>query len=127
MKAILCSLLVFTMTITSSFGATRSVKADVEALGKLAMGWEEYSVKGKNAEEILKNHLDSVYGDDIEMVNKEYEEMAFGDEGDQGPTSARSAINMSAFAVSVLEENIEGLDADVKEEAQEMKELKAKI
>lgn len=126
MKAVLSAALVFSLTITSSFaGVTRTVNADVKALGTLAMGWDEHSVKGKNAEEILKNYIESSYGEERELVFKEYNDMAFGDEVDEGFTSTKSAIAMSGFAESTLEEMLEGLDSD--SEAEKIKEIKANI
>lgn len=126
MKAVLSAALVFSLTISSSFaGTTRTVNADVKALGQLAMGWEEHSVKGKNAEEILKNYLEENYGEERELVFKEYGEMAYGDEVDEGFTSTKSAISMSGFAESALEEMLEGLDES--SEAEKIKEIKANI
>ncbi len=123
MKAVLSAALVFSLTITSSFaGVTRTVNADVKALGQLAMGWEEHSVKGKNAEEILKNYVEENYGEERELVFKEYSDMAYGDEIDEGFTSTKSAIAMSGFAESALEEMLEGLD-----ESSEAEKIKAKI
>ncbi|QDK41431.1 hypothetical protein DOM21_08170 [Bacteriovorax stolpii] len=126
MKAVLSAALVFSLTISSSFaGTARTVNADVKALGQLAMGWEEHSVKGKNAEEILKNYVEENYGEERELVFKEYSDMAYGDEIDEGFTSTKSAILMSAFAESALEEMLEGLDES--SEAEKIKEIKANI
>lgn len=125
MKRVLSTVLVFTLTMGSAFGATRTVRADVLALGQLAMGWEEYSVKGKNADEILKNYIEESYGEERELVFKEYSDMAYGDEVDEGFTSVKSAISMAGFAESFLEESLEGLDED--SEALKIKEIKANI
>lgn len=125
MKSIIFAVLVFSLTVSTSFGAIRTVKADVLALGQLAMGWEEHSVKGKNATEMLKSFVEEHSGDEEELVFKEIDDMAYGDEIDEGFTSMKSAILMSGFAESSLEEVMEGLDEET--DAQRIKEIKAKI
>ncbi len=125
MKSILSAVLIYSLTISSSFAAPRTVKDDVKALGQLAMGSDENSVKGKNAKEILENYIMDVTGDDEGLVFKEIEDMAYGDEVDEGFTSTRSAIAMSGFAESSLEELLEGLDED--SDAQRIKDIKANI
>lgn len=108
---------VLAMTITSS--AFAGVKEDVQALGKLAFGYNVESVKGKNAEAMFKNFL----GEGEELVYKEASDMEYGDEIDEGFTSMKSAIEMGGFAESVYEERLE--QTDDQERASLLRELNA--
>lgn len=126
MKSLLSAVLIYSLTVSSAFAATRTVSADVQTLGQMAMGSEEHSVKGKNATEMLKSFVEEMNGEDEDgLVFKEIEDMAYGDEVDEGFTSTRSAIDMAGFAESSLEELLEGLDEE--SEAQRIKDIKANI
>lgn len=124
MRSLLSAVLIYSLTISSAFAATRTVKEDVLTLGQLAMGWDEHSVVGKNATEILKAYVSEYSGED-DLVFKEIDDMAYGDEVDEGFTSTKSAMAMSGFAESALEELLEGLDEE--SEAERIKDIKANI
>lgn len=108
---------VLAMSLTAS--AFAGVKEDVQALGQLAFGSNEYKVKGKTAEEMFKNYLQ----DDEELVNKEAKDMEWSDEVEEGFTSLKSAIEMGTFAEGVYEEQLEG--AEGKDLAKLKKEIAA--
>lgn len=95
---------ILAMSLTAS--AFAGVKEDVQALGQLAFGSNEYKVKGKTAEAIFKNFLQ----EDEELVNKEAKDMDWSDEVDEGFTSLSSAIEMGGFAEGVYEEQMEGAE-----------------
>lgn len=126
MKTILSAILVAQLFSTSAFA---SVASDVEILGKLAMGTNVQSVKGKSAEHIFMNWLEKEYGEDEErqLVFKEIDEMAYGDEVNEGFTSTKSALQMNEFAISALTENIDDLEHMGDEADQDIKEIKAKV
>lgn len=117
MKNLIALILVLSFCQTSFAG----VKEDVLALGKLAMGFDSHSVKGRTAEKLFTNFLTKEYGEADELVFKEIDEMDYGDEVDEGFTSLASAKAMSGFAESALEEKMEGLDGS--ELAQAKKEF----
>ena len=96
----------FILSMSLTVSAFAGVKEDVAALGKLAFGSDVHSVKGKTAEAIFKNYLE----DGEELVNKEYSDMEYNDEVDEGFTSLKSAINMGGFAEGVIEEWLEQTD-----------------
>ncbi|MES2525952.1 MAG: hypothetical protein V4598_02650 [Bdellovibrionota bacterium] len=108
---------VLAMSLTAS--AFAGVKEDVTALGKLAFGSDVTSVKGKNAEAIFKNFLE----DGEELVNKEYADMDYGDEVDEGFTSLKSAIAMGGFAEGMYEEKLE--QTEEQDRASLLRELNA--
>lgn len=108
---------VLAMTITAS--AFAGVKEDVAALGKLAFGSDAQSVKGKNAADMFKNFLE----EDVELVYKEYKDMDYGDEINEGFTSAKSASDMGGFAEGLYEERLEQSDAETR--ASVLRELNA--
>jgi hypothetical protein len=108
MKKIFTALTLYTFIINSSFA---SIETDVAKLEKIAMGSSVETAAGKNAEEILLNFYKKEYGDeDLKLVAKEFDEMAYGDEVDQGLTSFISAKKMGTFAVDAFEERLEGME-----------------
>lgn len=126
MRSLMATILLTSLTAGNVYGG---VKEDVELLGKLAMGSGVHSVKGENAESIFMNWLEKEYGEDEErkLINKEIEDMAYGDEVDVGFTSTRSAIEMKDFAISSLEERIEDYDNYGDETGIDVNAVKAKI
>lgn len=124
MRVIVSAALITMMSISSAFA---DIKSDVLMLGDLAMGTNVQSVKGKNADQIFLNWLEKEYGEDDErkLVFKEIDDMAYGDEVDEGFTSTKSALKMNEFAISSLADRIDSLEGD-EENEQEIKELKAK-
>lgn len=125
MKKFLSVLLVAQLFSAQTFA---SVASDVELLGKLAMGTNVQSIKGKNAESIFMNWLEKEYGEDEDrkLVFKEIEDMAYGDEVDEGFTSTRSALKMNEFAIGALTESVDDLENEDDKEP-EIKELKVKV
>lgn len=108
---------ILAMTITTASFA--GVKEDVQALGKLAFGFNIETVIGKNAEAMFKAFLE----DGEELVYKEASDMENGDEVDEGFTSMKSAMEMGGFAEAVYEEKLE--QTDDQERATLLRELKA--
>lgn len=126
MKAVISAILVFSLSFSSAFADKKSAIAqEVETLSALAMGVESHSVKGKNAEEIFKKWVSDYRDEETALVFKEIGQMSYGDEIDEGFTSTQSAIKMSGFAESFLEESLEGLDVD--SESDKIKEIKAQV
>lgn len=119
MKLVFKSFIISLLITNLSFA---SIASDVQKLGTMAMGSSEGEVfKGKNAEEVLKAYFMKQTGED-ELVNKEIEDMAFGDEVDEGFTSTRSAKLMSGFALETYRESLEGIEDKV-----EQAKIKAKM
>ncbi len=109
----------FVLAMSFTVTAFAGVKEDVAALGKLAFGSDVTSVKGKNAEAIFKNFLN----EGEELVNKEYADMDYGDEIDEGFTSLKSAISMGGFAEAAYEEKLE--QTETEQQAAILRELNA--
>lgn len=109
------------LALSLSAASFAGVKEDVAALGKLAFGHSEQTVKGKTAEAIFKRWLEVTNGETDGMVYKEIKDMDYGDEVDEGFTSTKSAIAMGGFAMSHLEEAMEHVDGA------ELKKLKAEL
>ena len=126
MKKFLAMIVVSQLICSSSFA---SVASDVELLGQLAFGTNVHATKGKSAEQIFENWLLKEYGEDDErkLIFKEIEDMAFGDEVDEGFTSTRSALLMNDFAISTLTDNIEDLEHMGDEVDSELQAAKAKV
>lgn len=101
MKNLLSLILLTNVAFTSSFA---SVRSDVIALSQIAMGMNEHTVRGKNADEML-----NAYYEAPEAVFKEIDQMEWSDETDFGQTSVKSALQMGTFAEGFLEESLEGL------------------
>lgn len=120
MKRFITLALVANMIIGSAFAG---VKEDVAALGKLAFGYNVTKVTGKTAKEILTNFV----AEEEELVYKEYQDMDFGDEVDEGFTSIKSAKLMGGFAASTLEELLENEDSlDNEADQGRLRSLRAK-
>lgn len=100
MKAIIA--LIF---ILSSFPSVAEVRRDVQKLGRLAMGYKQHRITGKDAHQILAKYFEMTSGDPV-ITNKEFFEMINGDEVDHGFTSVESAKLMKDFALSTLEEKL---------------------
>lgn len=97
---------IFTLVfILTSFSAMADVRRDVQKLGRLAMGYKQHKITGKDARQILAKYFEMTSGDPV-ITNKEFFEMINGDEVDHGFTSLESAKLMKDFALSALEEKI---------------------
>ncbi len=105
MKTLITTFLICSLSFNQ---ADASIATDVAQLSALAFGENITRVNGRNADEILKNYMIQETGDeDIVLTTKEVEDMAFGDEIDQGYTTLRSAKLMGEFAESQLVEQLE--------------------
>lgn len=122
MKSILSVLVVLSFVMSTAFAGVADVQKEVSLLGKLAMGSSEYTVSGSTAKEIMDNLQEQQYGEAEELVNKEFADMNQGDETNAGFTSSKSAQKMNAFAIGVLEEQMEN---DLP--ASQVNSIKAKI
>lgn len=125
MKVFLSAVMIASFTMSSAMAAPRTVRDNVIALSQLGNGYSEQKFAGKNAAEIFENFLVKETGEFEGLVNKEIDEMAYGDEIDEGFTSTKSAMEMSSFLESMLEERLEGLDSV--EDAQKILEIKGQI
>ena len=117
MKHLLVTLMTLSLTLPSFAG----VKEDVRALSSMVYGHNMIQSKGKNALEVLRNYIIDRDGevDEDRMRNKEVADMDWGDEIEEGFTSARSADQMGGFAQGYMEEQMEYA------EGAELKKLKA--
>ncbi|WP_413613152.1 hypothetical protein [Bdellovibrio sp. HCB-110] len=116
----LVSALILAFSLNAFAKKTSAIETQVEALGKLGYGYDVFHVGGKTAEEILQNFSQHEYGEVEELVHKEVEEIAWGDEVDMGTTSARSANAMSGFMIADTEDSLEHFD-DTDPEVVQMK------
>lgn len=107
MKSLLSIMFISNLFISSAFSAQRNVEDAVAQLGKLAFGSSVHALSGKTAEEMLKNYYEKEYGDEVELENKEIEDITFGDETGIGLTSLKSAMEMNSFAAAFLEDDLE--------------------
>ena len=113
MKAVTLILNLLFISLTSQAG-TRSaeIESQVKALAQLGYGYTSYSAKGTTAQELVTSFLQGYYHDgELETGYKEYSEMSWGDEVEQGLTSIASALQMKYFVIQWIESMVEDLDA----------------
>lgn len=106
--------------------AFAGIPEEVKTLQKLAMGGDGVQLsKSRDANELFKNFIMAEHGEfeTERLVNKEIDEMSFGDEIDYGFTSTKSAIAMAGFAEGQIEEVLD----NVYDDEAKARELKAQI
>lgn len=117
-------LMVLSLSLIFSLSAMADVRKDVQSLGRMAMGYKQHRISGKNAKQILAKFFEITSGDST-IIDKEAREMIYGDEIDHGFTSTASAREMKEFALASLEEKREQLK-DIGS-MEDLKKVEAKI
>ncbi|GIL18682.1 MAG: hypothetical protein BroJett040_24330 [Oligoflexia bacterium] len=108
--------------------AAQLIQAQVQKLGKIAYGFDVQTVKGKNAHEMLINFVAKDQGEkpaDVQLVNKEAKDIAFGDEIETGFTSMKSAIELIGNAESDLEQYVD--DSGLEPQDPQLRQKRAKL
>lgn len=118
---------VFAMTTKE---ASQTIATQATQLGKIAYGVEVHKVKGKSAREMFKQFLAQDTGEnfkDIQLVDKEANQIEFGDETDEGFTSMKSAIQLISAPIYELEQFVDDSGLEPADPKLRQKRLQLKL